>query len=176
MQLWLRESLKRRLHKSLACDWMRPETEKHFPLREFYVQLEWQKKVRHALSTEKVTLHSIHELIEQMTEQNQPADGPKSEMSESRDTTVLESKEKQKNTIRTKLSRIFKFSRQNMSMPAEQNHQTTDKGKTTSNVIIEGKISLQVSNFTSANRCYFKNLTALFTSMEHWAKRLSVRF
>ncbi len=70
MQLWLRESLKRRLHKSA---WMRPETEKHFPFREFYVQLEWQKKVHHVLYTEKVTLHSIHELIEQMTEQTQQA-------------------------------------------------------------------------------------------------------
>ena len=73
IQLWLRRSLKRRLHKSLACDWMRPENEKHFPLREFYVQLEWQRKVHHVLSTKKVTLHSIHELIEQMTEQNQQA-------------------------------------------------------------------------------------------------------
>ena len=52
---------------------MREGTEKCFPLREFYVQLEWQKKVHHVLYTEKVTLHSIHELIEQMTEQNQQA-------------------------------------------------------------------------------------------------------
>ncbi len=35
--------------------------------------------------------------------------------------------------------------------------------------------SLQISNFTSANRCYFKNLTGLFTSMECWAKRPFVR-
>ena len=32
--------------------------------------------------------------------------------------------------------------------------------------------SLQISNLTSANRCYFKSLTALFTSMEHRAKKL----
>ncbi len=82
MQLWLRESLKRRLRKSLACDWMREGTEKHFPLREFYVQLEWQKKVHNVLSTEKVTLHSIHQLIALMTEQNQQAaDRPKDETS-----------------------------------------------------------------------------------------------
>ena len=67
IQVWLRESLKRRLHKSLACDWMRPENVKYFSLRKFYVQLEWKKKVHHVLSTEKVTLHSIHELIELMT-------------------------------------------------------------------------------------------------------------
>ncbi len=29
---------------------------------------------------------------------------------------------------------------------------------------------------TSANRCYFRNVTALFTSIERWAKRLLVRF
>ncbi len=34
----------------------------------------------------------------------------------------------------------------------------------------------QIGNFTSANRCYCKNVTALFTSMEHWAKRLFVGF
>ncbi len=36
--------------------------------------------------------------------------------------------------------------------------------------------SLQMCNFTSANRCYFKNVIALFTSMECWAERLFVRF
>ena len=36
--------------------------------------------------------------------------------------------------------------------------------------------SLQICNFTSANRCYFKNVTAFFTSMEHWAKTLFVGF
>ncbi len=64
---WTRESLMRRLRKSLACDWMRPETVKHFPLRQFYVQLEWQQKIHHALRTEKVTLDSIHKVIEKMT-------------------------------------------------------------------------------------------------------------
>ena len=34
----------------------------------------------------------------------------------------------------------------------------------------------QIGTFTSANRCYFKNVTAIFTSMEHWAKRPFVRF
>ncbi len=29
---------------------------------------------------------------------------------------------------------------------------------------------LRISNLTSANRCYFENITALFTSMQHWAK------
>ncbi len=34
----------------------------------------------------------------------------------------------------------------------------------------------QICILTSANRCYFKNVTAFFTSMEHWAKGLFVRF
>ncbi len=88
IQGWLRESLKRRLHKSLACDWMRPETEKHFPLREFYVQLEWKKKVHHVLSTKKVTLQSIYELIEQMT------------LSECSGAVASYSSQKEKNNIR----------------------------------------------------------------------------
>ncbi len=57
----------RRLKKSLACDWMRPETVKQFPLRQFYVQLQWQRKIQQALRTDTVTLDSIHKLIEQMT-------------------------------------------------------------------------------------------------------------
>ncbi len=36
--------------------------------------------------------------------------------------------------------------------------------------------SLQMSNFTSANRCYLKNVTALLTSMECWATRLFATF
>ncbi len=35
---------------------------------------------------------------------------------------------------------------------------------------------LQISNLTSANRCYFKNVTELFTSMEYWAKGFFVGF
>ncbi len=34
----------------------------------------------------------------------------------------------------------------------------------------------QICNLTSANRCYFKNVTALLTSMEHWAKGFFVGF
>ncbi len=36
--------------------------------------------------------------------------------------------------------------------------------------------SIQICNLTSTNRCYFKNVTALVTSREHWAKWLFVRF
>ena len=67
IQQWLRESLERRLVKSLACDWMSKDTAHEFKLRQFYVQLEWEKKIRHALRTERVTLTSIHELIKQVT-------------------------------------------------------------------------------------------------------------
>ncbi len=67
IQQWLRESLERRLHKSLACDWMPIHNVHQFPLRQFYVQLEWERKVHLALRTERVTLTSIHDLIQQMT-------------------------------------------------------------------------------------------------------------
>ena len=66
MQQWIQESLRRRLHKSLSCDWIHPERAHHFSLREFYVQLDWEKNIRHALKIEKVTLTSIHELIKQV--------------------------------------------------------------------------------------------------------------
>ncbi len=36
--------------------------------------------------------------------------------------------------------------------------------------------SFHIDNFTSANRCYFKNVTALFTYIEHWGKRVFVGF
>ena len=48
---------------------MRPGTAKHFPLRQFYVQLEWQRKIDHVLRMEKVTLTSLNELIGKMTKQ-----------------------------------------------------------------------------------------------------------
>ena len=65
IQNWNKESLKRRLHKSLSCDWMR--TAHQFPLRKFYVELEWQRKVREALWTERIRLDSLHDLINLMT-------------------------------------------------------------------------------------------------------------
>ena len=61
----------------MAHDWI-PEDRAHvFPLRKYYVQLEWKKKIRHALTTETVTLTSIHELIKQMQSESS-GEGPHS--------------------------------------------------------------------------------------------------
>ncbi len=59
----LKESLKRKLKKSLSHDWI-PESRAHaFPLRGYYVQLNWRRKIRTAMETENVTMASLHELI-----------------------------------------------------------------------------------------------------------------
>ncbi len=64
---YTKTSLKRRLKKSLSHDWI-PESRAHtFPLRNFYVQVNWSKKVRKAMREEKVTLTSLHELIKEKT-------------------------------------------------------------------------------------------------------------
>lgn len=41
-------------------------TAHQFPLRKFYVELEWKRKVREALWTERVTLNSLNDLINLM--------------------------------------------------------------------------------------------------------------
>ena len=58
-------SLKRRLQKSLSNDWI-PETRAHaFPLRDYYVQLNWSRKLRTAMETESETFTSLQELIKE---------------------------------------------------------------------------------------------------------------
>ncbi len=64
---WTKQSLKRRLHKSLSHDWIHEKISHKFPLREYYVQLEWKKKIRTALGSNTVTLTSIHDFIKQLT-------------------------------------------------------------------------------------------------------------
>ena len=66
IQDWIKDSLKRRLNKSLSHDWI-PEKRAHkFPLRQYYVQLEWKKKVRTAMGSETITLTSLNDLIKQL--------------------------------------------------------------------------------------------------------------
>ena len=67
IQDWIKLSLKRRLNKSLSHDWI-PERSAHkFPLRKYYVQLEWKQKTRTAMGSETRTLTSLHDLVRQMT-------------------------------------------------------------------------------------------------------------
>ncbi len=58
--------MKIRLQKSLSNDWHHEKNSYKFPLRQYYVQLEWKKKIRKALQSEIVTLTSLHELIKQL--------------------------------------------------------------------------------------------------------------
>ncbi len=67
IQDWTKQSLQRRLHKSLSHDWIDKKTSHKFPLRQYYVQLEWEKKERTAMGSRKVTLTSAHNLIKQLT-------------------------------------------------------------------------------------------------------------
>ena len=66
IQEWTQISLKKRLQKSLSHDWIHEKSSHKFPLRKYYVQLEWEKKERTAMGSKKVTLTSIHELIKQL--------------------------------------------------------------------------------------------------------------
>ncbi len=66
IQEWTQKSLKTRLQKSLSHDWIHGNKSVKFPLRKYYVQLEWEKKERTAMGSKTVTLTSIHELIKQL--------------------------------------------------------------------------------------------------------------
>ncbi len=59
-----------RLQKSLSHDWIDPSKAHVFPLRKYYVQLEWNKKIRNAMGCELVTLTSIHELVREVTKKS----------------------------------------------------------------------------------------------------------
>ncbi len=69
---WTQQSLKTRLNKSLTHDWI-PEKRAHkFPLRQYYVQLEWEKKERTVMETKRITLTSLHDLIKQIKLKKSP--------------------------------------------------------------------------------------------------------
>ncbi len=62
---WTQQSLIRRLKKSLSHDWIPERIAHKFPLRQYYVQLEWNQKVRTAMRSQTKTLTSLHDLIKQ---------------------------------------------------------------------------------------------------------------
>ncbi len=84
----------RRLKKSLSHDWI-PERSAHkFPLRQYYVQLEWKKKIRTAMRSETVTLTSLHELIKEITSEmsNDNAGGAATRHSDDSPSILVEGK------------------------------------------------------------------------------------
>ena len=70
IKIWTKKSLCTRLQKSLSYDWIHPERAHSFPLRKYYVQLEWQKKERTVVGIEREKLTSINEVIEQINAAN----------------------------------------------------------------------------------------------------------
>ena len=80
IQDWTKQSLKTRLKKSLAHDWIPEKTSHKFPLRQYYVQLEWKQKIRTAMGSKTVTLTSIHDLIKVLTMSNSDAETQGAEM------------------------------------------------------------------------------------------------
>ncbi len=69
MQDWTKRSLETRLKKSLAHDWI-PEKDAHrYPLREYYVELQWTRTIRKGMKRETVTLTSLPDLIKKMQEE-----------------------------------------------------------------------------------------------------------
>ena len=66
IQEWTQKSLKTRLQKSLSHDWIHESKSVKFPLRQYYVQLEWTQKIITAMGSKTVTLTSIHDLIKQL--------------------------------------------------------------------------------------------------------------
>ncbi len=63
---WTQLSLRKRLQKSLSHDWIHEKTSHKFPLRQYYVQLEWKRKKRTAMRTKIVTLSSLYDLIREI--------------------------------------------------------------------------------------------------------------
>ena len=55
---------------------MPERTARKFPLREYYVQLEWKKKIRTVMGNKTVTLTSIHDLIKHLTLSDSDAGSP----------------------------------------------------------------------------------------------------
>ena len=72
-----KESLKRRLQNSLSHDWIAESRAHAFPLKGYYVQLNWSRKIRKAMGTETVTLTSLHELIKEKMKANNAANHKK---------------------------------------------------------------------------------------------------
>ncbi len=70
IQDWTKQSLIKRLKKSLSHDWIHEKTSHKFPLRKYYVQLEWKQKSRTAMGSENVTFTSIYDLLKELKSSN----------------------------------------------------------------------------------------------------------
>ncbi len=78
---WTQQSLNTRLKKSLSYDWIHESRAHTFPLKEYYVQLEWQEKKREAHGFSRVKMTSINEVIKHITSHNEGQTNPVSKIS-----------------------------------------------------------------------------------------------
>ena len=62
-QKWNKESLIRRCRNALSTDWLPEDKTRTFPLKEYYVQLEWERKIKKVLKDEQVSMNRIHDLF-----------------------------------------------------------------------------------------------------------------
>ncbi len=47
----------------MSYDWQPEDTSYHFPLKKYYVQLEWTRKIRTPVGFKRESVASIHDLI-----------------------------------------------------------------------------------------------------------------
>ena len=71
IQKHLRTALRRRCRNFLSNEWLPASEAKTFPLRKYYVQGKWEKKVKKALKDTNIELLKIHDIFE-----NEYQDGP----------------------------------------------------------------------------------------------------
>ena len=129
---WTEQSLKRRLNKSLSHDWFPEKSAHKFPLRQYYVQLEWKKKIRTAVGSDRVTLTSLHDLVKQLTSETH---GNSEEGAPNSDDTLI----KHKKLVR--LQNLIKKIRGKRK--AEKTPVTPKQSQSqisTSSVLVEGKV------------------------------------
>ena len=67
-----KESLRRRLRNFLTTDWLPHDKAKTFPLRGYYVNLDWLKKIKKAMKDELVPMSKIHDLFKQIDIRPEP--------------------------------------------------------------------------------------------------------
>ena len=56
--------MRRRCKNALSTDWLTQDKAKTFPLRDYYVGLKQNKKIRKALRDTKVDLERIHDIFD----------------------------------------------------------------------------------------------------------------
>ena len=59
----LKESLRRRCRNYLSHDWLPKDKARSFPLKKYYVELDWMRKLKKALRDEQIPMNRIHDIF-----------------------------------------------------------------------------------------------------------------